>query len=240
MLPGMLGARGSDAIEARSIPLQQISRVVTEKDDLTEEERALLNHAADVSRIPSTYKNTISDPMKELVRKTGDQTRLMKHGAEYFRLWLALGLRHPGTYLLAWTDQTRGYWNGGYDYIYAVDVIISQGSVGLHMEHRWPWLSRLLSSYMWRCIERSWFGHPDQLFISMGLYLCVLFACAAALFSARRKDALLFLPAAANLLTLLISTPVYCEFRYNYLLFTAFPLMLFGMLFPAGNSRTEP
>ena len=239
IVPVMVGARGSDAIEALSIPLQQISRVVTEEDDLTEEERALLTRVVDVSRIPSTYKKTISDPMKELVRKTGDQSLLSRQAARYLRLWLTLGLRHPAAYIRAWVDQTRGFWNGGYDYIYAVDVIVSQGTIGLHLEHRWPWLSNLLSAYMWRCIERSWFGHPEQLFVSMGLYLWVLFACAVALISARRKDALLFLPAAANLLTLLVSTPVYCEFRYNYLLFTAFPLMLLGMLFPASYNQAE-
>ena len=238
LLPPLLGARGSDAIEALSIPLQQISRVVAEEDDLTGEERALLAHAADVSKIPSVYKSTISDPMKELVRKTGDQAYLSSHAPDYLRLWLALGLRHHKAYVLAWVDQTRGFWNGGYDYIYAVDVIVSQGSVGLTLQHRWPWLSSRISAYMWRCIERTWFGHPLQLCVSMGLYLWVLFACAAARFSARKNEALLFLPAACNLLTLLVSTPVYCEFRYNYLLFAAFPLMLVGMLSPAGMIRS--
>ena len=34
----------------------------------------------------------------------------------YLKLWVNLGLRHPGEYVKAWVDQTKGYWNGGYAY----------------------------------------------------------------------------------------------------------------------------
>lgn len=31
-------------------------------------------------------------------------------------VYIPIGIKHPVTYLTAWVDETRGFWNAGYDY----------------------------------------------------------------------------------------------------------------------------
>lgn len=40
----------------------------------------------------------------------GNQDYLVKNKAEYFKLWVRIGLRYPGKYIQAFLDQTKGYW----------------------------------------------------------------------------------------------------------------------------------
>ena len=35
---------------------------------------------------------------------------------DFVHLYVEIGLKHPLKYLEAWVDQTKGYWNAGYEY----------------------------------------------------------------------------------------------------------------------------
>ena len=105
-----------DMTESLSIPIQQVARDVVENKDFTEEQYRLLNQLADVERIPETYLWYISDPMKELMREKDYQQALSEHKADYIKLYFSRLVKHPWTYVKAWVDQTKGYWNSGYPY----------------------------------------------------------------------------------------------------------------------------
>ena len=88
---------------------------MTDKKNLTEEERELLEHIVDLEEVPDLYLSFISDPIKNEIRSK-DSAYFEEHIGEYLNLWINVGLRHPGAYVRAWLDQTKGFWNGGYDY----------------------------------------------------------------------------------------------------------------------------
>ena len=211
-----------DTIESLSIPLQQISRVIAEGCELTQEQRTLLEQVVDVDSVPGRYSSWISDPMKTLVRERDNQQYLSKHKAEFLKLYVQLGLRHPLAYLEAWIDATRGYWNGGYDY-WRWGTYVEPNEMGIVHTIRCPWLNKLVADYF------AYFASSPllQIFLCIGLYSWGLVAAAYA--AAVRKDrGALFLTVLPIMvvLSLMAATPVYSEFRYAYAVFCAMPLIL--------------
>ena len=81
-----------DTIEALSIPAQQISRVIKVGNDLTSEQRTLLENVVDVSKIPEYYSPGISDPIKDLIRERGNQSYLIDHKGDFLKLYVQLGM----------------------------------------------------------------------------------------------------------------------------------------------------
>ena len=91
---------------AISVPIQQISRVVTISCELTEKEKELIDALVDIEKIPELYDETISDPIKFSI----DKIALEENYSEYINLWIKLGLRYPKCYLDAYIALTKSYW----------------------------------------------------------------------------------------------------------------------------------
>ena len=91
------------------IPLQQIGRVVADGCELSREETDALEKINTLDYIPENYQKGGADPMFAWVIY-GNQDYLVKNKAEYFKLWVRIGLRYPGKYIQAFLDQTKGYW----------------------------------------------------------------------------------------------------------------------------------
>lgn len=79
----------------------------------------LLKKIIDVDAVKESYKPYLSDPIKALVRQASGNEVLLNNKMKYFLLWARLGWKYPGTYIAAWVEQTKRYWNAGYDYWYA-------------------------------------------------------------------------------------------------------------------------
>lgn len=225
------GIEGFDPIEARAMPLQQITRVYLMENDLSKEETEMLSKLADLSKVSETYNPSKADPMKELVRNTGEQRYLKENGMDYLKLWIALGIRHPLQYLTAWIEETRGYWNAGYPCVYLCDVIIGEGSGGIHKTVRNEKLRSWMTAYLWSFMEKTRFGHPGQLFVSMGLLTWLVGAVMTVARMRRVKTVFLAVPAMLNLATLLFGVSVFSEFRYDYPMFLCAPLVFSVILF---------
>ena len=228
----MLGVTPSEFTESLSVPVQQIARTITEGGTITEQQIEAINEVIDVETIPEKYTPGWSDPIKFSV----DHELLSGQGKRYFEIWLEIGLKNPASYLKAWIDQTKGYWNGGYEF--------------------WIWYTT---------IDENWFegygsisqtvlfergaGLVDQLmdffmklpvfdaFRSIGFSVWLIGLCFA--FALKRRDYLgiiLTLPVIGTIMTLWIATPVFSEFRYAYAVFTCLPFLL---LLTIGNGRRE-
>ncbi|MCD7981695.1 MAG: DUF6020 family protein [Clostridiales bacterium] len=225
-----------DIVESLSIPVQQISRVVADKKALTEEEEELLEQVVDVDEISETYDMFISDPIKNLIRESGNEAYISTHKIQYLKLWVSLGIRYPSTYVKAWIDQTKGYWNGGYDYwvwgteIYENSFGIQQSGGSDFCRHVWDVYGELY--------ESSESISIFNLFVSIGLMTWVYAALfAAALMRGRRIAFSLGILPLAVILTLLIATPVFSEFRYAYCLYTAIPVVFYAVFEAAPEER---
>ncbi len=221
-----------DPVESLSIPVQQIARVICDCNDLTEEERELLGKVVDVDAVPETYSDYISDSIKNLVRDTGDQDYLTAHKGEYLQLWLRLLVRHPWTYVKAWIDETKGYWNGGYKYwIWWTGVSSKAYIFQFTQEVRSPVARAAFDAYL-----TPWQNSPLlQPFVSIGLHTWLTLGLAVLCLLRRSRAAILTVPVLAVVATLLIATPVYSEFRYAYAVFTCLPMLLFASFYRGGT-----
>lgn len=210
-----------DTIESLSVPAQQIARVVAQCDDLTENQKNLIAKVADIEKIPRDYKAYISDPIKENVRTKGNQAYLTAHKWEYIRLYVTLGLSHPKQYFEAWVEQTKGYWNAGYDYtLWWIQV--SPNDLGIKNRISSDALYEVCRAYSSRFQKIGWL----QPFVSIGLH--TWFVLLTAYIGHQKKDRLtvfLTVPVIAIICSLLIATPVFSEFRYAYSLFCCLPFL---------------
>lgn len=110
-LSAIFGIEKSSAGEAFSVPLQQISRVLTsENGEYSNEQKAeflsLFKPEIDLNEL---YTPTLSDPIKRNLKDNFDIALLLK-------LWISLGIDNPKIYLEDFCFQTIGYWYPDYDF----------------------------------------------------------------------------------------------------------------------------
>lgn len=229
----MLKVSQPDVLESISIPIQQVARVVVECNDLTADQEALLDQIVEVNEVSETYINYISDPLKALIRQKGNQDYLLEHRGEFIKFYIELGLKHPKQYFYAWIDQTRGFWNGGYNYWKWTRGIINNDygiSKSVNLESARKCFSRYLSLY-----EKS---NVLVLFISIGFYVWIVgIMCYISLIRRDRVSFFLTLPVLSVILSLSVATPVYSEFRYAYAVFCTIPFLLLAPF--ADRSRVK-
>ncbi len=224
-----------DTVEALSLPVQHIARVVTDGCELTSAERALLNKVVDVDKIPETYVPYTSDYIKALVRETDNQAYIVEHAGEYLRLWIQLGLRYPKAYLYAQIDETVGFWypNIQYESLYLGGIHSEMTRLDIETTPKLTgWIPAMLT---------KWLTGPRDvpvyaLIFSIGTATWIGVAMFGMAIVNRRRACLL--PYLFQLLvfgTLMVATPVHAEFRYLYSLFVALPLF---MLLPFSGQYT--
>lgn len=217
----VLGIQQPDTIELMSIPAQQIARTVKENNDLTSEEMEQISKIVDIEEISRNYLSYVSDPVKEAVRRAGKQQYLEEHKLDYAVLYIKLGFSHPDSYFKAWVDQTKGYWNSGYNYrrwktgVYPNDYNIKRTV-----------LSRTLNSAIIKYSNAFDKVVFLRMFVSIGLQTwLILFA---AFIGYKRKDKFtlfLVVPCLSIVLSLIIAAPIFSEIRYSYPLFCCLPFL---------------
>ena len=105
LLPRLHTVPGSKA-EALSIPFQQTARFAKYHDnEVTQEERNIINRVLSYDEIRKTYNPDTSDPVKGTYRNGCTRQDLQA----YFHVWWNQLLRHPGTYLQATIANSYGY-----------------------------------------------------------------------------------------------------------------------------------
>ena len=89
-----------------SIPLQQVSRVITYDGEITDFEMQQIDSLIDIDLIPEIYNEEISDPIKANTNPIVLEDNLK----EYTVLWINLGLKNPKIYLDAYLRLTQNFW----------------------------------------------------------------------------------------------------------------------------------
>lgn len=224
-----------DMVESLSIPIQQISRVVYEGNELTEEESELLGEIMDVDKIQETYLVYRVDPIKALIHQTGDVEVLSERKADFLKLYLSMGVKYPMVYARAWIDETRGFWNAGYAY-WRWTENVEPNDLGVVRTTQSEALNKGLSEYLW--LSKT--VPVVQLFLSIGLFVWIdMLMLMIAILRKDRIGALVALPVILIVLSLMIATPVYAEFRYIYAAFCTLPMTIVIALRPIGATKKE-
>ena len=210
-----------DLMESLSIPIQQVALDVIENDDFTEEESRLLGQVVDVERVPETYLPYISDPMKDLIRESHNQQAISEHKSDYLGLYLSRIWKHPSTYVRAWIEQTKGYWNSGYPYW--IWCLYTDGrDIEIYNTVHSGVVNKMVNSYL---------SHSMKYFVlkplvSIGLFVwCIILFLYVAIIKKDKILALMTIPSLMVIATLLIATPVFSEFRYAYSVFCTMPVI---------------
>ncbi|MBO4904972.1 MAG: hypothetical protein J5367_07085 [Lachnospiraceae bacterium] len=215
------GVTAPDTVESLSIPLQQISRVIVEDGYIEEADRELFSQIIDIDSVKDEYDPEISDPIKNMIRDFGNQEYLSQNIGAFGAAYLKTFVHNPMTYVIAWTDSTRGYWNSGYDYwIWYWDV--ESNGFGITRSVASPRVLQIMDEYLWLYYNNTIF----RVFTAIGLHVWILLMLLSVnIFTGNRTGIIAAIPILAILLSLLISSPVFSEFRYMYALFCSLPII---------------
>lgn len=215
----VLGVEQAKTVEAYSIPLQQIARVIASDkyidDDIMEE----LKDYIDVNKVKVNYKPYISDPIKSLT----NSDYLSKNVGDFIKVWFKLLMKYPNVYVEAYLSQTLGYWYPSVEY----------WSVGTQISSINGWETiechSLLSNELDRFLEKTKDKNiPFGMFIwSLGLqFIIILVSSLILLYKKNYSKLLAFVPLYGLWVSIMIATPVFSELRYVYALFICSPFCL--------------
>lgn len=213
-----------DTIESLSIPAQQIARVVTNKKDISHNDEAVIDAIVPSQLIPGSYNPAISDGIKNLVRDKGNQDYIKNNKWEVIGTYFSIGFKHPVEYLNAFIDQTKGYWYPNYQYwVYPAEFISPNGEVSQKSLYN-DSVKKFIDGYNNLYKKIPILG----LFWSIGTFVWIMIFMAFMTFIKKKYSYLLvYFPIIGIWATLLVATPVFCEFRYLYALFTVMPLLIY-------------
>ncbi len=209
------------SVEAFSIPLQQIARVIASGREIPDEDKAYLeNLFTDYDQISNKYSSIISDPIKNLT----NNDYLSNNKSQFLKTWLDLLIKYPNVYIEAYCLQTIGYWYP--DIIYwatagAKDNYIFESEPVLTDPLTPSWYNYIIDKTTSRNLPLSnliWsVGLPFILLVISSFVLCYL---------KNKKYLLCFIPLYGLWLSIMVATPVFSELRYVYGLFTCLPLFI--------------
>lgn len=227
----VLGVANVNFIEGLSVPLQQVARVITNGGELTEDEIREIDTILNIDEVPEQYDEHCVDHIKDLIHlKNYDYLRENK--GTFLKIWLDIGARYPWEYVEAWVEETKGYWNGGYEY-YIYAEYVGENDYGFFMPRQNNLIHNLVKAYFTFTRETVLF-EPLQ---SIGFNVWILSILCFFNLVHNRKEFLLTVPVLAVIFTLWLTTPVFSEFRYAYSLFTTLPFILPVSLFRAQDAQ---
>lgn len=210
----------ADVVETLSIPLQQVANVAQDTDNLSLSQVELIDDVCDIKAVKNKFQKNNADGIKNSIRDKGNQNVLLEKAPQYLLLYFQLGFTYPNKYIEEWIEMTKGYYNSGYsERLFDSGIIVNK--FGLEQQIVLKDFNNLIL-YSINFLQ-DWF----PLCLSIGVYTWILFA---ALFLAIcKKDKSVIagcIPSLGVFLTLLLSTPLYCEFRYAFPIICMAPFLL--------------
>ncbi len=226
----------ADTIEGLTMPTQHLLCAYMRGGSLTEEEIAMIGAVLPLEKMEEYYNPYLFDVTKNLIREEGNQEVIAEHKWDYFKLWLRVGLRNPMLYLEGEVRQTAGYWayRIPHDQFLYGEYFMVDNPFGITNERKLFTYDNSLAMGKFLMGFQDFYNKVWSLGLNTWVMLFGL-ACLAW----QRRNAMCYVPYIMLLLSLLLATPVYNEFRYAYGLFAAFPL-LFGYTFgPSDEERVK-
>ncbi len=213
------GVSKTTSVEAFSVPLQQLARVIASGREVTGEDLEFLERLFNYDEIASKYRPSISDPVKNL---TNNEV-LSENMGTFLKTWVHLLMKYPNVYVEAYGLQTLGYWYP--DVIYWATAGESEGMFESEPIHSTPltpsWYNRIVDATASRNIPFC------NLIWSVGLPFMLLLVSSFMLWYVRkRKYFLCLIPLYGLWLSIMVATPVFSELRYVYGLFTCVPIFV--------------
>ncbi len=225
----------ADTIEMLSIPVQQVTRVALEKNDLTLAEREVIDQIGSIDLMVERYNPRIYDYARDAIRYDGNQDFIKEHPLLCLKTWMSVVSRHPFIAAEAWVDQTSGYWNpGNYYWMKWWDGVCEEE--GLYLKVNNYGFNDFFHNYV-----RAFTDDNSILLLTynVGLHVWIILFSVAYCIYKKRKDYIYALPALCLVATLLIATLMHDEFRFGYAFYTCLPIIVFSCISYKKNAAAE-
>lgn len=209
IIPGMGISEGSIR-EVLSLPFQQTARYVRDhEDDLTKEEKEIIDRILGYDDLSERYIPTKADPVKNEFKKETTPDDLK----DYFGVWLKGLFKHPDTYIEATMNNVYGYFypNSTRWYVYyKYDDRITQNNLVDYHYNSLSSLRKGLSNFGVSFPYIPGIG----LISNVGICSWILFLLCYFVTKYKKKELLIVLAPSLASLLICIASPVNCYFRY--------------------------
>lgn len=230
----LLNIKDGPVREALSVPLQQIARTVKYRgSELTDNEKECINKYLPVEEIGNNYYELISDNVKD----TFNNEEFKNNKIDFIKIWGKLFFKYPLEYIDAFLDNSFGYWYSGainwviplwydypefenfsYDKYSLVDISYIDNICTSINTRKYPVISNL------------W---------NIGFVFSILIVCVGYVILKKQYKLLItYIPIFALWLTT-IASPVWCEYRYIYSMFTTIPVTAILVIWLANKNCNE-
>lgn len=219
--------------ESVATPLQQISRVVINEGNLSEEELDFVGQILPLKDYSVYFKPNTSDGIK--FSPNFSDSFLDNNKAEFVKKWISIGLKNPRLYLEGWIDETKGFWNLAYQTKtftapagYSIDDPDERTTVSLL-----PFVSRRTHSFVVRFFVQTTSPLTNCSFLGWFSAFTLL----TAVILKAKNAVLVSIPQVFLWLLFALNTPVNQQFRYMLPLYMLLPLTVILLLF---DHQEEP
>ena len=229
-----IGFGENEAREMFSVPFQQITYTYNQHEpELSDEKKETIAKFLPLESF-SKYESQFADPIKEDVV---DGILVAEKGT-FLKLWASLLVKYPADYVSAFLALNSSFWYPGASALDHNGVYIEDGNyyAGFAQDTKWP----AAQSFYWDISHYHYLEDIPLINSAFSLWFPFWFSffCLVAIFfqsseqgtKARRKLALIFLPAIFLWLTYLLGPTA--NFRYVFPIFLLYPLYLALILKP--------
>lgn len=224
-----LGVKKGSIVEALSVPLQQMARISKFcSDELTQEEKDEIYLYIPVDNLGELYNPRLSDPVKG----KANAEYISDNKIEFIKSYFKFAFKYPKETIDALLYNSYGYYYPeASNWIVMTGVSSNNQDVPIHDSSR----VKLLYVKAMNLVIKLDIPIVDLAF-SIGFNMWVIFALIAYLVDRKiYKNVLVFIPILGVWLTVLAS-PVYCEYRYIYSLFTSIPVLISTVFIRRNNN----
>ena len=225
-----LGIKSGSTREALSIPFQQTACYVRDHgDEVTEEERGAIDAVLNYDGLAENYLPTKSDPVKDEYKE--DSSKL----PAYFKVWGAMLLKHPETYVNAYMNQYFCYLAPMYSDLQKVATEYGKWENKRGLVHTSSKTSQLFAGLKASCEQLPLIKYLAD----PGVYTWLMILCIALLIKCRCFGGLVaMLPGFMNFLVCMAG-PLNGSSRYALPLIAAMPLMVAVTVALCGNRNRK-
>lgn len=219
---GIFNVKNGRTAEMLSIPLQQIARVEKYyRNELDENTLSRINNFFTIEHIGDKYNPVLSDEVK--ARLNDDYFNENK--IEFIRLWGHLLVRYFQEYVESFIANSYGYYYPEASH-WVANRTLEPNDMGIEQS---PKIEGKVVSTIDSYIERREVPIISMCF-SIGMAVWFIVICLwYGIYRREYKSIVMYVPIFILWLTI-IASPVYCEYRYAYPIFTTLPIF-FGMNF---------
>lgn len=204
--------------EMLSIPLQQIARVEKyHREELDEETIEQINNFFKCENIGDKYNPILSDPVKAQL----NNEYFNSNKVEFIKLWLKLLTQYFKDYVESFISNSYGYYYPEATH-WVANRTMEKNNLGLEQT---PIIEGKLVSKVDSLIERRDIPIISMCFSIGAAFWLIVISLGYKILKKDYKTILIYLPIFILWLTI-VASPVFCEYRYAYSLFTTLPLYI--------------